>query len=227
MISSCPHCNKALKLGEAQQKKLQSALDALEPGKKLTIKCPACKKGITLAAGDIATENPDALRPPGPPDLTWLKEEGLNDEKNLEDIPMCLVLFPRDEKLEIVRDTLEQVGYRITVAENVEQAIESMLFNNYASIVLHSQFDGPQLENSLFHKHMRDMPMQRRRYIFYILVGPEFQTLYNLQALACSANLVVNENDLYHLGVALRKAIPQYEELFGPYMEELSSAGKS
>jgi hypothetical protein len=74
---------------------------------------------------------------------------------------------------------------------------------------------------------MCDMPMQKRRYLFYILIGPEFNTLYNLQSLAYSANLVINDNDLYHLGVALRKAIPQYEELFGPYMEELTSSGKS
>ena len=69
--------------------------------------------------------------------------------------------------------------------------------------------------------------MQRRRYLFYILIGPEFHTLYNLQALAYSANLVINEKDLYHMGVALRKAIPMYEEVFGPYMEELTSAGKT
>ena len=74
---------------------------------------------------------------------------------------------------------------------------------------------------------MRDMAMQRRRYLFYILIGKEFSTLYNLQALANSANLVINEEDLYHMGIALRKAIPMYEELFGPFMEELASAGKS
>lgn len=230
MISACPHCNKALKLGDAQQEKLQKALAALEPGKKLTIKCPACKKGIALnpngstGSGSVAR---DDINPPGPPDLTWLKEGKLQDDQKLEDIPMALVLFPQNEKLEIVRDALEHVGYQVIVVDTVEQAIESMRFNNYASVVLHSHFEGPQLDNSTFHQYMRDMPMQRRRYLFYILIGPEFHTLYNLQALANSANLVVNENDLYHLGLALRKAIPQYEELFGPFMEELTSAGKS
>jgi len=228
MISSCPYCKKALKLGDAQQEKLNKALNALEPGKKLTIKCPACKKGISLDASGMAGQNsPGGVKPPAPPELGWLKEENFQDDKKLEDIPMALVLFPQNETLEIVRDALEQVGYQVFVAENIEQAIEGIRFHNYASVVLHSQFDGPHLEKSLFHKYMRDMPMQRRRYLFYILIGPEFRTLYNMQALANSANLVVNENDLYHLGVALRKAIPQYEELFGPYMEEMTSAGKS
>jgi hypothetical protein len=65
------------------------------------------------------------------------------------------------------------------------------------------------------------MNMARRRYIFYVLIGPEFKTFYNIQALAESANLVVNEKDTPYFGVILRKSIPDYEELFGPYMEEL------
>ena len=228
MINSCPHCKKVLKLGDAQQAKLQKALDALEAGKKLTIKCPACKQAISLDTNGKAVQNgPAGVKPPEPPDLSWLKEAKLQEDRKLEDVPMALVLFPKNEKLEIVRDALEHVGYQVFVAENIEQAIESMRYNSYASVVLHSQFECPQLKNSSFHDQMRNMPMQRRRYLFYILIGPEFNTLYNLQALAYSANLVVNENDLYHLGVALRKAIPMYEELFGPFMEELASAGKS
>jgi hypothetical protein len=224
MISSCPHCKQTLKLGDAQQAKLKKALDALEPGKKLTIKCPSCNKGISLDSKDMASTG--CVKPPAPPDLSWLKEGNLQDDK-IGDVPMALVLYPQNEKLEIVRDALEQVGYQIIVAENVEQAMERMRFVSFACVVLHSKFDGPNLEESSFHKYMRDMTMQRRRYLFYILIGPEFHTLYNLQALAYSANLVINEEDLYHMGVAMRKAIPQYEEVFGPFMEELASSGKS
>jgi len=228
MISSCPHCKQTLKLGEAQQAKLQKALDDLKPGKRLTIKCPSCNKGIALDSKGMAGQNmPGGIKPPGPPDLSWLKEGHLQDDEKLADIPMALVLFPKTEKLKIVRDALEQVGYQIIVADSVEQAMERMRFVSFACVILHSQFEGLNLEESTFHKYMRDMAMQRRRYLFYILIGPEFQTLYSLQALAYSANLVVNEDDLYHLSVALRKAIPQYEELFGPFMEELASSGKS
>jgi hypothetical protein len=56
-------------------------------------------------------------------------------------------------------------------------------------------------------------------------VGPSFFTLYNLEALANSANLVVNEKELPDLLTILRKAIPQYEELFGTLMAELSAFG--
>ena len=225
MISNCPHCKKVLKLGDAQKAKLQKALDALEPGKKLTIKCPACTKPIALEAS-AAKGKPAAggVTPPSPPDLGWLKESAVDQDERIEDVPMALVLHPENEQLEIVKDALEQVGYQVMTVNNIDDARERMRF---ACVVQQSQFEGPKLADSTFYHYMRNMSMQRRRYLFYILIGPEFHTLYNLQALAYSANLVINEKDLYHMGVALRKAIPMYEEVFGPFMEELTSAGKT
>lgn len=222
MISNCPHCQKALKIGDTQKAKLQKALDALEPGKKLTIKCPSCTKPIQL-------EHPktNGIVPPGPPDLSWLKEASVEDDDRIEDVPMALLLYPDNEQREIVKDALEQVGYQVMFVDSVDQARERMRFVNFACVVQYSQFECPKLEESTFYHYMREMSMQRRRYLFYILIGPEFNTLYNLQALAYSANLVINDKDLYHTGVALRKAIPMYEEIFGPFMEELTSAGKS
>jgi hypothetical protein len=229
MLQSCPHCQNALKLGEAQQEKLQRALRALEPGKKLTIKCPACKKPIVLDSASAAEGGsaPAGIKPPPPPDLSWMKEGRLQEEERLEDVPMALVLYPATKQRDIVRDALEAVGYQVSIAEDVADAKERMRFTLFACVVLHAHFEGPDIGASSFHRYMRDMPMQRRRYLFYILIGPDFNTLYNLQALVYSANLVVNDEDLLNLGLAMRKAIPLYEELFGPYMEELTSAGKS
>jgi hypothetical protein len=228
MIRSCPHCQNNLKLGEAQQAKLQQALDALEPGKKLTIKCPACQKPISLGRdGAKGANGPAAVTPPGPPDLSWMKEGRLQDDEKIQDIPMAMVLYPGGKQRDIVRDALESVGYQVMIVDNGAMAMERMLFVNFACVVMHANFEGQSLADSAFHAYMRDLSMSRRRYLFYILIGPDFNTLYNLQALAHSANLTVNENDLLHLEMALRKAVPIYEELFGTYMEELTSAGKN
>ncbi len=67
--------------------------------------------------------------------------------------------------------------------------------------------------------------MSRRREIFYTLIGPNFHTLYDLQALALSCNLVLNENDLPYLETVLRKAIPDFEHLFAPLLEALRTYG--
>lgn len=227
MITTCPHCRKTLKLDKAQQARLQKTLNGLAPGKRLTIKCPNCKRPIRIAVnGTSEVNDSSAVQPPAPPDIEWLKEERLQDEEKIADVPMALILYPDNSGRKAVREAVEQVGYQVFIAETAQEARERMRFVNFACVTLHSRFEGESLEDSTFHAYMREMAMQRRRYIFYILIGPEFHTLYNLQALASSANLVVNERDIKHLYVVLRKAIPSFEELFSPLIEKMGLFGK-
>lgn len=227
MITICPHCRKTLKLDAAQQARLQQTLNGLAPGKQLTIKCPSCKRPIRIAVnGTSETNDSSAVQPPAPPDIEWLREERFEDEEKIEDVPMALILYPESSGRNAVREAVEQVGYQVFIAETAQEARERMRFVNFACVTLYSRFEGASLEDSTFHAYMREMAMQRRRYIFYILIGPEFHTLYNLQALASSANLVVNEKDIKHLDVVLRKAIPSFEELFSPLIEKMGLFGK-
>lgn len=59
-----------------------------------------------------------------------------------------------------------------------------------------------------------------------MLIGPKFRTLYNLEALSNSANLVVNDRDIKNLSLILRKGFYDYEELFGPFLEALTGSEK-
>ena len=68
--------------------------------------------------------------------------------------------------------------------------------------------------------------MAKRRHIFYILVGPGFHTLYDLEALARSANVVVNDGDVGHLPTIFRKGRADQEKLFSPYVTLLGKYGK-
>ena len=145
----------------------------------------------------------------------------------IEDIPKVLILMPADSPdCRLVTEAMEALGYQSSLVESAEEAMGKMQFVNYASVILHSHYEGSTLEKGAFHKFMRAMQMNKRRYIFYILIGPEFHTLYDLQALACSANLVVNDQDLSQLTLILRKAIPQYEEMFGMIMQEMHTLGR-
>lgn len=121
---------------------------------------------------------------------------------------------------------MEALGYQVMTLTSAEEAIAQVGSVNFASIVFHAGFEGGPLAESIFHNFMRDMPMSRRRMIFYILMGPQFTTLYDIQALANSANLVVSDDDFKNFQLVLHKAIPYYEQLFGPLLEELSSYGK-
>lgn len=74
-----------------------------------------------------------------------------------------------------------------------------MRHNDYAAVVLHADFEGTGVPDSTFHSYINALPMAKRHCILYILVGPDFRTLYDLEALALSANLVVNDNDVKNI----------------------------
>lgn len=218
MDIACEACGKSHKANT----KLEKSLSKLAPGQKLRLKCNQCGEQIVL--GKDVLKN--TVNPPEPPDTSWLDDGVFEEESVVSDIPQAMVLIRDEGMREQVVNALTGLGYRAEVAEGAEEALEKMQFFNYSSIVMHTSFTEKGLAGNTFHEHMCSMNMSRRRYIFYALIGSSFSTFYNLQALANSANLVVNDKDTAHFGVILRKAIPEYEELFGPFMEELKVQGR-
>ncbi|MBE0585663.1 MAG: hypothetical protein IH612_18125 [Desulfofustis sp.] len=225
----CKACGKAHK----SNAKLEASLKSLQPGSSLRMKCLQCGESILLGrellgqgAGSASQAAPPPfvakrVKPPEPPDTSWLEDGIFEEDEIVSDIPQSMVLMPEGPGREQVIKALTGLGYRAETALDTEHALERMQFFNYSSIVMHAHWTSSQLADNEFHRFLCSMNMARRRYIFYVLIGPEFKTFYNLQALAESANLVVNEKDTPYFGVILRKSIPDYEELFGPYMEEL------
>jgi hypothetical protein len=226
MLTHCPFCQKSLELTTEQNARLEQALSQLLPGKMLTMKCPLCRNSITLDKTGLSPHPPaNQVLPPPPPSLDWLKSGIYQGEEKVEDVPMALVLHQPDEQRKNIGEALEAVGYQVFMADTVGNAMERMRFVNFSCVALQANLEG-SLEQATFHTHMRNLPMDRRRYIFYILIGDNFHTLYDLEALTYSANLTVNSSDLRHLNIVLRKSIPAYEELFGPFLEELNAYGK-
>jgi CheY-like chemotaxis protein len=237
MIAICPHCQKKLKIGP----KIESSLRMLSPGKSLRINCPQCGDAILLDANSMLTDaqapvktadsptprpTNQQVKPPPPPDLSGLSNNAYEGKGTIEDIPKVLVLMPDSPNCRLITETMEALGYQLSFVQSAEEAMEKMQFVNYASVILHSHYEGSALENGLFHQFMRAMNMSKRRYIFYILIGPEFHTLYGMEALACSANLVINDQDLPQLAIILRTAIPQHEGMFGAIMQEMNVLGR-
>jgi hypothetical protein len=226
MLTQCPFCQQPLRFSDEQSSRLEQALVQLAPGKLLNLKCPLCRETIGLDKSGLPPQAPvPRVVPPPPPTLDWLHTGLYQGEEKVEDVPMALVLHQSGEQRQRVGEALEAVGYQVFMSETTADALERMRFVNFSCIVFHVDMEGG-VGHSTFHAHMRRLSMDRRRYIFYILIGSAFRTLYDLEALACSANLTVNTGDLRHLDVILRKAIPSYEELFGGFLEELEAHGK-
>ncbi|MGD9946956.1 MAG: hypothetical protein AB7U29_00595 [Desulfobulbus sp.] len=226
MLNQCPFCQQPLRFSREQSSRLEHALSQLAPGKLLNLKCPLCRETIGLDKSGLPPQDAATrIAPPPPPILDWLHTGIYQGEEKVEDVPMALVLHRQNEQRQQIVEALESVGYQVFFSETTSDALERMRFVNFSCIVFHIDMEGG-VGQSAFHDHMRSLSMDRRRYVFYILLGNSLHTLYDLEALALSANLTVNIKDLPHLDVILRKAIPAYEELFGAFLEELEAYGR-
>lgn len=230
MLTHCPHCRQTLKLSGAQIEKINGALAALPAGKTLKIACPLCREAIELnndgsAAGKKPRQVNPPPRPPEPPDLGWLTAGGYREERIIEKVPQAMLLMTDEARAEEAALALAGLGYQVTRPATAEEAVARMQFMNFELVILHSRFEETGMEQAKTHRYLREMGMSSRRYLFYVLVGPEFRTLYPLEALAMSANLVINENDLPHLPLLIKKGLHDHQALFGPYIEALGKYG--
>ncbi len=218
----CPTCGRPPQLSESQLARLQQALAALPPGKSLNFACPGCRQPLSLnAAPAAATRAATGVVPPPPPSLAWMDDDRFKGQERASDAPGALILCRDPAMRQAMQEVLATLGYQVRLADTTDAALEIMRFQTFGCVALHSEFEGNGLEGSRMHDFMRHLAMTRRRSIFYILLGPKLRTLYDLQALAHSANLVVAEADLPRFAQVLRRAIPSHEELFGPLVEEL------
>jgi len=241
MIDTCPHCQEALNLSDAQKHKIQLALDKLPPGNLLKLGCPNCQKPFELksdgtlpgqgakkplAAGWSQGAKKVNITPPPPPDLAWLSSGQLQEKEVIEDTPMALIMIKKGHGKDRVRDVFETEGFLPVFAESLDDALDRMQFTPFSAVVMHSRFGGDSLSSNKFHMFMLTMAMLRRRNIHYTLIGPEFQTLYDIQAISSSANLVVNDNEIDSFNLILKKSLYENQKLFGPMSEALINHGR-
>jgi hypothetical protein len=245
MISQCPHCSGMLRFSDAHRQKLSQALETLAPDRTLKFACPKCKKPIELnkkgnAAGKtMESKTPvppepepkeagsPSVVPPQAPDISWLNSGEVKASDVLDDVPTAMVLIQDPAIQEKVSQGLEENQYQIYIPESIDQAINSMRFKEYAVVAFFSEYDGKSIDEQAFHKFMMQMSMAKRRKIYYILVGASFHTLFDLEALTLSANMVVNIHEVDHISVLLKKGLKEYETLFAPYASTLKLHGKS
>jgi hypothetical protein len=240
MIDTCPHCQEPLNLNDSQKAKIQTALDKLPPGNLLKLGCPHCQKPFELKPNGtlpgqqvkkIAPGGPKGARkveitPPPPPDISWLSSGQVQEKEVIEDTPMVLILMSKGPGMTTVREAYVDEGFLPVIAESPEDAVDRMQFTPFAGVVLHSHDGGDSLNSNKLHIFMRKMAMIRRRNIHYTLIGPEFQTLYDLQAVSSSANLVVNDQELEQFRLILKKSLHESQKLFGPLAESMVAQGR-
>lgn len=220
----CPNCGMQLKAG----KKFIEKIEALAPEEKARVKCMGCTEPFDVGQEVLDSTIPEGLRPPAAPDVSWLKSgemgEGLDD--NVEELPTVLVLMKESMKREVVVSAFTGHGYRVEFVASSAEAIEKMQFVNYAGVIQESFYEPGPIQGTAIHRYISSMDMVKRRQMLYILIGDEFRTLYDLEALCYSANLVINTQEIRYFPIMLRKVVRENEILFGPLIAELQAVGR-
>lgn len=167
-----------------------------------------------------------SVQPPPHPDISWLLEGKYVEKVQISQEPTALILMAGGGKTEVSK-AFEAIGYKIDLAASQNEAIEKVKAFDFAAIVVDAGFTGGHLAESPFHTFMKWLPMHRRRSIHYTFIGPQVHTLYNLEALCESVNLVVNDRDAKHFDVILRKGLLEHTALFQPYTAVLTQCKKT
>ena len=158
-----------------------------------------------------------SLAPPEPPDTTWLPEGVRKQEDDLgEATRRGLIFITSDGKRALVKPKVEALGFLTHEVFSADEAITEYDRLTYSLVICDVEDAMPT-----FHEYMKWQPMVRRRLTFYTLVGKRLYTLYDLQALSLSANMVVSDRHLHYLEKILTKGFADYEKLFNPLLEEL------
>ena len=215
MQVECPSCTKEINIPD----------NKIPQGQAFNLTCPGCKTKMRV---DHHLK-PPASDPTGSLDAASLVvDEEFEDDETIEIYDehdqIALILDRQNDDLWTAAFT--DLEYKLQRAKSPEHAVHKMRFNEYHVIVFHEKYGDSSLETSPLYEYIKDMPMHTRRKTFIAMVGDKFKTLDNMEALAYSVNLVINQKDVDQLETILKKSIGDNDTFYKVYRETMTALGK-
>jgi len=215
MQVECPNCAKELNIPDSK----------IPQGQAFNLACPSCKTKMRVD---------HHLKPPEP-DPGALDAASMIVDEEFEDDEEEIEIYDEHDQIALILDrknddlwtaALTELEYKLQRAKSPEHAVHKLRFNQYHVIAIHEKFGDTTLETSPLYEFIRDMSMNTRRKTFVALVGENFKTLDNMEALAYSVNLVINQKDLDQLETILKKSIGDNDNFYKVYRETMNALGK-
>ncbi|MDH5762694.1 MAG: zinc-ribbon domain-containing protein [Nitrospinota bacterium] len=199
-------------------------------GQAFNLTCPGCKTKLRVDQ-HLKPPEPDPAEDTGPS----LDTASMVVDEDFEDEDEEIEIYDEHDKIALILDrkndelwttALTELEYKLQRAKSPEHAVHKLKFNQYHVVVFHEKFGDTTLETSPLYEFIRDMSMDSRRKAFVALVGDKFKTLDNMEALAYSVNLVVNQKDMGELETILKKSIGENDMFYKVYRETMTALGK-
>ncbi|MDR1486534.1 MAG: zinc-ribbon domain-containing protein [Deltaproteobacteria bacterium] len=245
MLIECQSCQKKLNISE----------EKIPFGRPFTFTCPNCKEKNTMMlperrVTEISLENDEPPPPPGPrqagpegaapakpfSNSTNLLQAGppmFPDPAalppDLDDVPegmkLALVAFDNEEIADKVTETLTNMGFRVSVAINVRDAVKQLKFGRFQLLVIQEDYYGATLGTNQIIRAVNSMELSIRHNMFVAVVGPSFTSLDDLTSFSLSLDSVINSNDLDDIERILISAMGHVKKFFSAYKELRQARG--
>ncbi len=231
MLVNCTSCEHEINIPDKK----------VPQGKAFNVSCPKCKNKVRVDGhlkkdsepeqGSLPAETPTSAPPPQEDnseiDTGLVVDSGFEDDEvpfYNENDKIALILA--DKEQDLWEKTLEGMNYKIQSAKSPEQAAHKMKFTHFHFVVLTETFERKNLQENEAYKFIIEMPMSTRRKMFVVMMGPNFKSGHNMQAFACSVNLVVNDKDMAKLPNLIKQSITENDTFYKVYKETLTALGK-
>ncbi len=237
---------------ESCKAKLTIPDEKVPQGQRVSVRCPRCKNKLVLDTPGAKPEVPHpADQVPGKggipgDDMPGTSMEETYESSQFEEMPgfddveadSALDSYEEGETLALVMDTdaqhsekikaaLDELGYVYIQAENTQEAVSKMRFQNFDLVILSDLFDKFPLEQSPILQYLNHLSISVRRKMFVLLIGDKFRTMDHMLAFAMSANLVANWKDLDKLSTILKRAVLDNEKFYKVFVDTLKETGKA
>ena len=222
MKVNCHSCQKVLNVPD----------EKIPADKPLTFKCPGCQSPVSVSRPKDdpldTTQNVQIPMGKPPEDTTNLRNlmESMESEMDMLEEGSRRALIADDGNFDHISKVLRKMQYTISKVDSQKDALDKMEVNEYEVVVLNERFGGVPPDKNAFHMYLEQMVMDRRRKIFVVLLGKDFNTLDNMTALVKSVNMVMNESDFGNFELILKKALNENETFYHIFNRMMIETGR-
>lgn len=189
------------------------------------ISCPRCGGRIVLGGEPAAaSESTVSLREIDPGayndadrPFDFIEEEGKT----------ALVCEQHPLLKKPILESLQQMDYQITVADNAREALKRMRYHAYDVVVVDEGFDTDNPETNGVLLFLERMAMSSRRNMFVVLVSNRHRTMDNMTAFLKSVNLVVNTKNIEDFPKILNRGLTDHLAFYRIFREKLKETGRA
>jgi len=139
-----------------------------------------------------------------------------NDSSTSRDFT-ALLCIDSQELLETATGQLTPLGFEVHTVSTPEQALSHLYSHSYDVMVVSDDFGGGDAETHPVLAQLASVPLELRRSMFVVLIGPNLTTHSKMQAFALSVELVICPQDVPNLKALVGQGLARHEEFYATF----------